>query len=290
MSSSTSDPTTTSLAASGPTRHPRPKTSSSPSQRSVLASQALDYISKIESHSRTSILDSFYSGSQFVDLAQFLSKHLASRPPKGTSSNLDNFAFLYKLHTKSALSATPLKDPAALIAEDRCSASESPHNSILILSGYPSAEWISHIGSEYRIDPEFWHRHASYLDTERPSQSETKFMLPSECNSIIHLPLVSIASHKIVDGVATPEIVARQRRESALAMADYRYRLRIGLKWKPGDSVVREFEILDEDHFIVEQTATICVTAKDEKKTSWIGKYLTSYLLRFLMKIQLSFG
>jgi hypothetical protein len=240
----------------------------------VLAASASDYISTIESHSKTSIVDSFYPGEQFADLSHFLTSHLNSHN-KRNSSNLDQSAFLYKLRNKTTVSVTPLKTPSSLDAADAFENPETPHNSLLFLCGYPSAHWIAHIGSKYRVDPEFWHRHVSYLDGDRLTQIETKFVLPSASSSIIHLPLVSVASHKIVDGVATQEEVSRCRRECALAMADYRYQLRIGLKWKAGDSVVRDFEILDGDHFMIEQLATIFVTARDDKKKSWIGKSMS---------------
>ncbi|CZT46685.1 uncharacterized protein RSE6_07150 [Rhynchosporium secalis] len=242
---------------------------------SGLTTSAEDYLSKIQSHAETSILDSLYPGGHFADISEFLKSRLTSQSRQFPTS-LEGSAFLHKIYSKTTASVTSLTTPVSLDEADAYLDIHTPHNSILFLCGYPSAEWIAHVGSKYRVDPEFWRRHAGYLNGNETLHLETRLVLPSACSSIIHLPLVSVASHKIVDGVASEDDVTRHRRNCTRDMGNYRYRLRIGLEWRAGDSIVRDFDVLDKDHFMIEQLASVYITARDEKKTSWIGKCLSS--------------
>jgi hypothetical protein len=55
-------------------------------------------------------------------------------------------------------------------------------------------------------------------------------------------------------------------------MVDYFHRLRLGRGWKTGDSIVRDYNVHDEDHFSVEQKITFYFSQVHGSENQWLGK------------------
>lgn len=49
----------------------------------------------------------------------------------------------------------------------------------------------------------------------------------------------------------------------------YEHGLMVGVDFKRGDSVVRDFAVLDEKHFVIEQEMSLCLCHIER---DWIGK------------------
>ena len=62
-------------------------------------------------------------------------------------------------------------------------------------------------------------------------------------------------------------------------MKDYRTRLRTGSSFRTGDSIVRKYEVHDQEFFSIEQLVTIHVSTeknKDGKNERWPGESVGS--------------
>ncbi|MCJ1384990.1 hypothetical protein MMC17_008108 [Xylographa soralifera] len=237
-----------------------------------------EFAASIDSHARISISDSLFPGESFAGLSKFLNRQLESpvkqeRPDSLRRTNkLCCPAILYELQAKAPPSAIWLDSPAALDRADDVEGSPlGGRQRVLFLRGYQSAEWVAHVGAKYRIDPGFWIRHASFLENKPADVLWSDFVLPSAANSIVQIPITSVGAHKLADGVMSHDQIEHARQEAKVAMVEYLHKLRTGRGWSPGASVVRSFSILDEDHFMIEQLATLCVVKSAEQPGSWIA-------------------
>ena len=153
---------------------------------------------------------------------------------------------------------------------------EAQHGGRLIfLSGYPSPGPSSSLTSIYNIKPEFWRRHLGFTLAASTSQFED-IKVPSTICDIFQLRIWTIGYRG--NGARSDKAsVDTLRRDSAKLMENYQERLSTGSYFQTGDSVVRRYEVHDQEFFSIEQLVTIYVSTahendKDGKNESWLGE------------------
>lgn len=230
----------------------------------------------VRDHAETSITNSLYSGRHFNNLAQFLwepydSAHQArpysARIPSSRRRRDADFAWLYELRPDMPAKPSALKLGISMRNGRHHSASDSKHNCLLILRGYPSPQWLNELGSQCNIDPEFLHRHLSFLVHGAEKQQRMSFVLPSSQRTIFQMPLTSVG----MQANASHNLSATRAKASA-EMETYLHNLRVGHGWECGNSVVKEFTIHDEQLFSIEQKVTVYVSRVDKLSERWIGQ------------------
>ncbi|KAK0727159.1 hypothetical protein B0T26DRAFT_693284 [Lasiosphaeria miniovina] len=227
-----------------------------------------EYAERVRDHSETSISNSLYSGQHFDNLARFLwepyeSTHHETFTHSSIERKTRDFAWLYELRPDLPASASIL----ALGSRNGNHHSTSEDNCLLILRGYPSPQWLNELGSQYNIDPEFYHRHLSFLVRGAEKQQNMSFVLPSSQRTIFQMPLISVGTQANADHSNMPTT----RANASAKMDTYLHNLRIGHGWECGNSVVRGFTVHDEQLFSVEQKVTVYVSRINKASERWIA-------------------
>lgn len=128
---------------------------------------------------------------------------------------------------------------------------------LLFLRGYPSHHWANTIGSRYQIDPEIFRRHLT------PGHKHGFYDLPgpgSLSHNIIKLSITSL-------GTGYANTLGRQDEPRVL----HEYSRLLGTNQEVvGESLVRKFNVHDEEHFSIEQDISISVVKRGE---GWLGTY-----------------
>ena len=139
-----------------------------------------EYAQKVRDHSQTSISNSLYSGQRYESLAQFLwepyqfvSGRKSLNPSK--SEQAEGFATFCEFNDDIPPILAPLRWPLSQAQNGNA----PPRNCFFFLRGYPSATWLNELGARYKIDPEFFHRHLSFLSNDQHNFRPTPFILPS---------------------------------------------------------------------------------------------------------------
>ena len=139
---------------------------------------------------------------------------------------------------------------------------------LLFLRGFMSPAWIAALGSKYGIDPEFFCRH---LDFFASSVHRKCFNLPSLAstnNNIIHVYVNTIISNR--DSSLSDTDASNLRRAIPEQLSKYKRQLQNSARY--GDSLVREYSILDHEYSFIEQRISICITKNGD---GWLGEYST---------------
>lgn len=156
------------------------------------------------------------------------------------------------------------------------SSHEQQHGGQLVfLPGYSGPASWSSLTSTYNIQPEFWRRHLGTTLAASTSQFED-IKVPSAICDIFQLRIWTIGCRG--DGARSRQAsVNALRRDSAKLMEDYRERLNTESLFRDGDSIVRKYEVHDQEFFSIEQLVTIYVSTTNEhdgdgKNESWLGE------------------
>lgn len=229
----------------------------------------VDYAQKVLDYSRSTIRNSLHGGSAYRNLAQFLNTPLKKTSTRSTftsSYEETGFARLYELKPGKRATASPLSLPL-----DRSAQADNPeHNSLLILNGYPSAEWINELGSKYNIDPEFFHRHLSFLQDNQLESHTPAYTLPSHQSTITQISVISVGSQE--DSWRADR--KSQRLESKIKMDEYLHDLKVGRGWGPGHSIVRSYTVHDSKEFSIQQLVTVYIARVVKTSDKWLCTYI----------------
>ena len=143
---------------------------------------------------------------------------------------------------------------------------------VIFLRGYPSPEWIKSIGACCRIeDAEFFRWHLRFQCRQKYCLSQPLF---STFSNIIRLKFITIGSRQTNGN--KQETVDKLREKAAKAMKNYEQELKIGDMVKAGDSIIRDYHVLDEQHVVIEQEMSICIT---KSGSNWTGKSRSTYFV-----------
>jgi hypothetical protein len=112
------------------------------------------------------------------------------------------------------------------------------NNSILFLTGYQSPSWLKAIGGYFKIDPEFFNRHMTYigsLEEHGASTSGSAYVLPSSSRTMFRTSITSLGKQQ----GPHDQTWTFKRRKARTDMKKYLEDLQQGLGWLPGHSVVQ---------------------------------------------------
>lgn len=238
---------------------------------SLLAVTTTDYSEAVAFHTLQSSKTTLFPGDIYNDLTKFL-KHTPNSGKRNEDLPAHSptaFATLFKLNRQRCHSEQPafdaFNDPATCIQSMQRSVEECEPQ-VLFLRGHPSPEWISSVGAFCHVDPEFFRwflRYRSFPDSDQFFSAA-----PTTFSEIFHLKFTTIGCKDARDR-SNQNAVDRLRKQAANDMSIYRTLLKNDRDFKQGDSIVRDFHVLDEKHCVIDQEAS--VTILDVGKT-WIGK------------------
>jgi hypothetical protein len=214
---------------------------------------------------------SLYAGVHFSRLAETLRKpfdHSAKRSPTYNYKYAADFATLYKYAKETPVEYHTLGVPVELVQH-----AKSESNNILFLRGQPCPQWLVQAGISYHIDPEFFFRHLDFLSHMSSKQYFAQPLLMSTSRNIIQLKYMTIAEFppqlSDLDQHGLDELRGAAMRD----MAEYFNNLgkKVARNTSAAESIVRGYHVLDNNHFVIEQQASICLGLSDK---GWTGRDL----------------
>lgn len=143
---------------------------------------------------------------------------------------------------------------------------------LLFLRGYPSPHWLNVIGAKYRVDPQFFLSHMSFLCDKDYFHYPA---LPSSTGHMVHLRFTTIGEAHPYENAKSSGRYNARRDDSKARMKSYLERLRTGSGISPGDSIIRSFLIHNERFFTIEQDISIWV---DKTAEGWTGNAISTIL------------
>lgn len=233
--------------------------------------------------SRISSTKSLYSGLRFVALSNFLGQPYECRatlsryyPPTAARQH-EPFPFVtvFNWHDGSDNRAQQLASADQLQTIDKSA------GCLVVLKGYPSSQWLNALGDKFRIDPEFYQRHLCFWSEtgDRASRHTMTPRLPSAQSDILMLRIPTIGvltggkrpKHD-KHGVAGQNLLDNSRIQSLKDMENYMGHLSSldSQNMHLADSIVRDFALLDLEHFVIEQIISINVVPG--RSGGWISK------------------
>jgi phage terminase large subunit len=149
---------------------------------------------------------------------------------------------------------------------------------VLFLRGHLPPSWLASIGAFCYVDPELFRW---FLRYRAGPESDYYFdSAPSLMSNIFRFKFFTIGS-KSYRYRSSQEVVDALRGKAASDFQRYQTELRGNWALKAGDSIVRDFHVLDERHCVIEQE--IVVSIFDIGKT-WMGMIFgTSIIDRFIL-------
>jgi hypothetical protein len=217
-----------------------------------------------------------HAGLLFTDLAEYLARpatperHYSGSPGLKSVDGSQNepYATVVTIGASNGSeNQTPAREsfntPKACVEAIRRRAKSEPQ--VIFLRGYPSPEWIKSIGACCRIeDAEFFRWHLRFKCRQEYCLSQPLF---SAFSNIIRLKFITIGSRN--SNGNKQETVDKLRDKATKAMKSYESDLKIGDMVRSGDSIVRDYYVLDEQHVVIEQEMSICIT---KSSNNWTGK------------------
>lgn len=241
-------------------------------------SDSILYAQKVISFSKNSPQDSLYHGQDYQPLANFLGTRYGVSQSESwypvPSSHRDlTLAWYYLLHREIPRAPKRIMSLEALENLRKDHVDWQPSGGLLFLRGYPSEKWLTSLGSQYEVNPEFWARHLDFLSETPATQSTTPPMLPSSSDDVFRLRFTTVGSY----GPGSPRLdragLRRLRESSARRMEQYGAKLRQGYlsqEWCHGDSIIRQFTVHDQEYFSFDQIGTIYLSRPDETTNEWL--------------------
>lgn len=225
------------------------------------------YAQAVLLHARTTPELTLYPGHNYRTLADFLHHPYACRLQGHSQSNLaKQNKILVTLHRFSRHRAHEIfqyhPTTADLKALDIQTQPPCECGKVLFLNGFAPPEWLNLIGARYRVDPEFFRQHLSFM--RREGQFDLPG-LPYASRNIVKLPLYTIGMWNI-DRPSKRHSIANEWSEVSRGIASYLRSLDVTTM--AGQSIVRKITFHDQKHFTVEQEISICIEAKDR---GWTG-------------------
>ncbi|KAK8121403.1 hypothetical protein PG999_005523 [Apiospora kogelbergensis] len=232
---------------------------------------AKDYAETVREFSRLSSFKSLYSGPRFLSLGDFLWRPYEHRAtttryrPTTAAHQFEPFPFLMVLNWQEG----PEKRIQQLSTVDQLQTVDKSTANLVVLKGYPTAEWLNALGAKFRIDPDFYQRHLCFWSESGNNTSRRNMAprLPSVQAETIGLRIPTIGKltgrKQPTHRDAVLENLEHIRRQTSQRMTAYISQLST-LESPDMDvaySIVREFVMLDANHFAIEQIISISIVA-----------------------------
>lgn len=138
---------------------------------------------------------------------------------------------------------------------------ESPAQ-IILLSGYPTPEWLGVVGAKYKIDPELLARFLNFQVKGRFTESFALPPLPASSWNILELPTVTIGRTGALKDLSPRNITAMRAEAKALLHLHHNTLTSQPHSQKLCSSIIRNITVLDQSHFAIEQRIWICLQPK----------------------------
>lgn len=219
------------------------------------------YTKRIIDIARETSFDSMYPGDHYRALSNYLSQPARSKRTVRAQSvyaTRPTHVVLHEFGVDQMRIRLQFKDPRDfqwyMNARDTTSFSR-----LVFLNGFSTPEWLSTLGSQFQVDPEFYRNHLSIRHGNDFFQQPS---LPSGTKSIT-LRLTTLGSMTPCSG----DLLSWQA-QSSLLMKRYRQDLE-DMNSYPGISIVREFLAFEGGMFSIEQDISIYLTTKGSQ---WTGK------------------
>lgn len=241
---------------------------------------AKDYAETVREFSRLSSFKSLYSGPRFLSLGDFLWRPYEHRAtttryrPTTAAHQFEPFPFLMVLNWQEG----PEKRIQQLSTVDQLQTVDKSTANLVVLKGYPTAEWLNALGAKFRIDPDFYQRHLCFWSESGNNTSRRNMAprLPSVQAETIGLRIPTIGKltgrKQPTHRDAVLENLEHIRRQTSQRMTAYISQLST-LESPDMDvaySIVREFVMLDANHFAIEQIISISIVAN--RNGGWTSK------------------
>jgi hypothetical protein len=140
------------------------------------------------------------------------------------------------------------------------SSPEARTSQLVFIRGYPSPDWICHLGSQFRIDVEFFRQKLHFLEDKEFYDLPPP---PSNSPNILRIRVTSIFKRQ--EALSLSDI-QRLRATETKSIEKYQRRLHT-----PGESIVRHFSTHDASTFTIEQEISIYLVHK--RVHGWTGIY-----------------
>ncbi|KAF2108476.1 hypothetical protein BDV96DRAFT_652727 [Lophiotrema nucula] len=205
-----------------------------------------------------------YSGVHFTKLANLLRKPF-ERPNKRLISRehipTTESAALYTVGPGTPFEYRHIRSP-----EDLIECSEEDVSSMLFLRGQPCPEWLAYAGASYHIDPEFFQRHLDFLLTMSRKRYFAYPPLISASRNIIQLSYMTVGECSSQGGDIDQAELDDLRMSSDMDMRHYFNLMSKGISQtsSPADSIVRDYFLLDKDHFVIHQQVSVYIAQRDK--------------------------
>jgi hypothetical protein len=176
------------------------------------------------------------------------------------------FLVYYDLKKRGALRRKAFDSTSALETSKLDDPTETEHSNILFLRGYPSPDWLNTVGAKFDVDPGFFRQHLDFRYAKTIPHDFSQPTLPAATPNMTRLRISTIGSR--LDKWRSSKHLSQRslddfRGKAAKCMADYSATLSRGrgADVATGDSVVRSFSVLDNEHFVIEQDITVYLDA-----------------------------
>nr|POE75757.1 glutamyl-trna(gln) amidotransferase subunit a [Quercus suber] len=230
---------------------------------------AEDYAFAVEIHANRSTYQTLYPGQIYEDLAAYLKgPFLPTRnveAPDVSSIRTRSHAVHYLLESTGSKTLTAFSASQACIGVLQ-TASRQKSSQLLFLNGYSSQEWVTGVGAVCETDPEFFNSNMIFRCRR------TYFSYPSLSSAypnIVRLRIMTIGSRDPRGSRADSQRIDRLRADAATSMSIYRHELMLNSNVCCGDSIVRQYHVLDEKYFVLEQEIAVALHLHGKK--GWIG-------------------
>lgn len=138
---------------------------------------------------------------------------------------------------------------------------------LLFLKGLSGPQWLRKVAATLQVDPEFLNSNMLFRCRETYAAYPAP---PSAYENIIRMRIPTIGRRENVRwGLTDPQRVAKLRSEAKEKMGSYWHELGIsGVNIACGDSIVRDYHVLGERHFFLEQEVSVYLHAEE---STWTG-------------------
>jgi len=225
-----------------------------------------EYTKSIYAHSFRTLTKSSFPGTNYLGFAEWLRP--VSRQFYSTSTEPHALAVVYDLgqgpDATHCFEQDQLESFATLIRHPK------DHGQILFLRGLLSPAWISTVGSLYNVDPEYFRRHMDFCETSVHRHLYSIPSLVSTTNNIMRLCVTTILHWEF--RLKTSQI-CHERLHQADQLANYKRYL--AMRAKCGDSLLREYYLLNDRFSIIEQWISISLTGNGRGKQESINPLTT---------------